>query len=343
MPDALVRQAEACEALGSPFMGRQQRMLAATWSEDTPLAEFCRGFDDDIGAGGHSLPLRLAGALHALVLTGRDAKLAAAYPPAAVSDTVFEHEIWRALSQHSGFILDWMISAPQTNEVRRSVVLIPAAHWLSARFGLPFIVSELGASAGLNLAWDLYQLETERGSLGPDDPVLTLSPEWQGDLPPDAGVRVAERRGVDLNPLDPSEPDQTMRLMSYLWPDQPHRQDLTRAAISAKTAPVDRGDAIEWLEHRLATRRDGHLHLIYHTIAWQYFPAERKETGTTLIEAAGQTATEASPLAWLRFEADERSPGAGITLRIWPGDLHISLGRADFHGRWVDWNPQPPG
>jgi hypothetical protein len=26
-----------------------------------------------------------------------------------------------------------------------------------------------------------------------------------------------------------------------------------------------------------------------------------------------------------------------VTLRLWPGDKTLDLGRADFHGRWVDW------
>ena len=29
--------------------------------------------------------------------------------------------------------------------------------------------------------------------------------------------------------------------------------------------------------------------------------------------------------------------GAALTLRLWPGDITLGLGRADFHGRWVRW------
>ena len=39
-------------------------------------------------------------------------------------------------------------------------------------------------------------------------------------------------------------------------------------------------------------------------------------------------------------EADGETPGAGLTLRLWPGDLRLVLGRACFHGRWVDWSPR---
>jgi hypothetical protein len=29
--------------------------------------------------------------------------------------------------------------------------------------------------------------------------------------------------------------------------------------------------------------------------------------------------------------------GAAVTLRMWPGNITLMLGRADFHGRWIEW------
>lgn len=338
--EALRIQAEACSNLGSPFMGRLLTGLAETWKSDGALAEFCAKFSGDIGPSGASLPLRLAGALHAVVLTGRDDDLRAVYPPVNVDDATLIETVWQTIDRHTDFVIGWMGSAPQTNEVRRSAVMIAGAHFLAARHDLPFVTSELGASAGLNLGWDRYALTTPSGTFGPSDPVLTLSPDWQGAATPvQSAPRVVQRRGVDLNPLDPSDPDQALRLMSYIWPDQPHRMELTRAAIAARRDAVDRADAVDWLRTRLEAVPDGRLHMIYNTIAWQYFPAERQETGTALIEAAGAKATPNAPLAWLAFEADGATPGASMMLRMWPGDLRIRLGRADFHGRWVHWDP----
>ena len=59
-----------------------------------------------------------------------------------------------------------------------------------------------------------------------------------------------------------------------------------------------------------------------------------------MIEAAGALATPDHPLAWLSMENDGDATGgvgAAITLRIWPGNVTLQLGRADFHGRWVQW------
>jgi hypothetical protein len=38
------------------------------------------------------------------------------------------------------------------------------------------------------------------------------------------------------------------------------------------------------------------------------------------------------------MENDGTSPGAVMTLRLWPGDVTLDLGRIDFHGRWVRFN-----
>jgi hypothetical protein len=156
-------------------------------------------------------------------------------------------------------------------------------------------------------------------------------------MPANTDLTVTNRRCVDLNPLDANSEDGALRLLAYLWPDQPERLARTRAAIDVLDAAVDRADAIDWLEQRLARPHPGQTHLIYHTIAWQYFPEDAKQRGTELIEEAGVRATEQAPLAWFAFESDGRDDGALMTLRLWPGNLTLNLGRADFHGRWVNW------
>ncbi|MCR9125679.1 MAG: DUF2332 domain-containing protein [Rhodobacteraceae bacterium] len=335
---AFTEQARACEALGSPFMARLLTALAADWPADGLLAQACAGFDGDIGPGGHSLPLRIAGGLHALVLQG-DAGLAPVYPPNQSDDAELARAVVAAVRAHGAFLADWIARPPQTNDVRRSAPLIAAAHWIHARHPLPFVTSELGASAGLNLNWDRYALVAQGTRLGPDAAPLTLRPDWSGPIPPASPPVVAARAGVDLTPLNPRSEGDALRLFAYLWPDQPERMDLTRAAMAAADTPVAQGDAIDWLAPQLDSAPEGHLHLVYHTIAWQYFPAAARDRGTALIAAAGARATPHRPLAWLRLENDSGPRGAALSLRLWPGDLHVALGRADFHGRWVDWHP----
>lgn len=332
---AFLSQAESCEALDSPFMGRLLRLLADHWPEDTALAAKCTTFEGHIDSKGHSLPLRITGGLHALVLQGKDAGLTAVYPPNQTDDSDLLVAALNALRAHDAFLTDWITHAPQTNEVRRSAVLIATAHLLADRFNLPIKLSELGASAGLNLMFDHFHLDVG-GGYGPHSTV-TLSPKWTGPFPPTADVTISNRRGVDLNPLNSANAEDALRLQSYLWADQEERLLRTQAAIALNTTGLDQDDAISWLEHRLSAPNVGELHMVYSTVAWQYFPEDRQNHGTSLMEAAGAQATEDAPLAWLSYEADDITHGAALTLRLWPGNQTISLGRADFHGRWVEW------
>lgn len=328
-------QAEDCAAMGSPLMARLMSGLAEGLQSGTPVADHILSLTGPETTRAHALPLRLAGGLHALVLTGQDPNLAAAY----ASGTDPTPEALAALARHPTFLLDWLKSPPQTNEVRRSAPLIAAAHWLTQRFGLPLILSELGASAGLNLLWDHYALRISDQTFGPATPALTLTPDWTGPLPPQATPTILDRRGVDLNPLDPVS--NRLRLLAYIWPDQHDRIARTRTALdlAAEVRPqIDRAEAADWLETRLATPTPGALHLIFHTVAWQYFPPATQSRAL----AAMQTAGAKTPIARLSMEADGQTPGAALTLTLWPGPETIPLGRADFHGRWVDWTAPPP-
>lgn len=336
LQEAFVAQARACAALGSPFMARLLRTLGENWHEALPLAPRFAAWKGDIGPSGASLPLRLAGGLHALVLSGKDPALAEAYAP------VERGPLWpaveAAMHRHAGFLNAWVNSPPQTNEVRRASVLIGAAHLLSMRFGLPLRLSELGASGGLNLMFDHFALNVRGERRGAEHPALTLHPDWHGPLPPAQPFTITERCGADLNPLDPQNPADALRLMAYLWPDQPERLQRTRAAIAINSAQLTRGDAVEWLETRLAAPQSGTLHLVYSTVAWQYFPQAAQARGQALMETAGAAATERAPLAWLTMEADvSGAEGAALELQVWPSGTRHSLGRADFHGRWVTW------
>ncbi len=290
---------------------------------------------DDLGPSGASLPLRLAGGLHALRLMDR-AALAPVYPPHAPSEDVLWSAISAALVAEEAFLLDWIDRAPQTNEPRRSAALRAAGQWLAARFRLPLDVMELGASAGLNLGWDRFALDLEGTRFGPSDAIVTLAPEWDGPLPPAVEPVIARRSGVDLHPADPVR--DALRLRAYLWPDQPDRMARLDALLALPPNPVDPGDAGDWLDAKLAAPPEqGTCRLICHTVAWQYFPEATAARARAAIERAGAAATPSTPLAWFGMEADGPERGAGLTMRVWPGGETQAAGRADFHGRWVSW------
>lgn len=167
-----------------------------------------------------------------------------------------------AMTRHDEFLCHWIESASQTNEVGRSGVIIAAAHWLHTNFGLPLKLSELGASAGLNLLFDKYTLQIGKRYWGSREATVRLTPGWQGNLPPLSQPHIVERRGVDLSPLRAGHPEDELRLISYIWADQTNRIKRARAALAFSPPQVDKADAIEWLPNRLAVPWFGSMHLI---------------------------------------------------------------------------------
>ncbi len=349
--------AASCGKMGSPFMESLLFGVADGLSENSAVGTKVLHWDGDVTGMADALPLRLAGGLHALVLAGQDPELATAYASAGagrpardttmpdVEATALTAAVLAALSRNEAFLLRWLDSAPQTNEVRRSAPLIAAGHWLTARYGLPLVLSELGSSAGLNLLWDHYALCANGQIFGPSDAALTLTPDWRGPLPPLAPPVIQSRAGVDLNPLHPVA--DRLRLLAYIWADQPDRLHRMAHALDLAAAhhpKVTKGDAVDWLADRLQHQLPGAVHVVFHTVSWQYFSKPKQHLALALLQEAGLRATPDAPLAHLSMEVDGASAneGAALALTLWPGGQAIALGRVDFHGRWLNWSAPPP-
>ena len=338
--EAFLTQAQSCENLGSDFTALLLRLLAKNLGDDHPVGAALYSWTDFDTFRSGAVALRLAGALHSIVLLELDPKLSAAYPPNSVDSETLWNAVDQALRNHHRQILGWIESSPQTNEIRRSCALIPGFHLIAKETRLPLILSEIGASSGLNLNWDSYAMEVNSQTWGPQEATVRLTPEWRGATPPLVDITVAGREGCDVSPLDPAKPEDQLRMMSYIWPDQPKRILNTQRALdlAAKSGrKVTKQDAISFLARRLQPVQ-GATHVIYHSIMWQYLSDEDQAKGEMMIAEAGATATANAPLAWLRAEPDATRGSAAITLNIWPCGKARDLGRREFHGRWIQWN-----
>ena len=339
---AFDRQVTAMRTLGSPFMSRLMRLCRDRLDPGTQMGAAVQGWPGDPAPDADNLPLRLAGALHALRLEGL--ALDDVYPPASATDDELWSAVARAMQDHAPRILRWLDRAPQTNEVRRTAVTVPALHLVAAA-GLPIRLVELGCSGGLNLAADRFRVVAGDAAYGPADSPVTIVPDWQGPAPAARSLTISDRIGIDLAPLDPAVPEDRLRLLAYLWPDQPDRLARTNAAIAvARDVPVTRiaADIVDWLERDLAPV-PGRLTCLVHTIALQYLDPAARARAEAAIDAAARQATAEAPLARISMEPEDRDDGAVIRATLWPG-RPVPLGRADYHGRWVRWEgPVAPG
>lgn len=335
---SFAEQACWCARLGSPFTARLCETLAAALDPGTAVGARALAWPGDPSPGGDALALRLCGGLHALVRKGEAPGLAALYPPAPTPEAAALSAALAPVLAGSA-LLPWLERAPQTNEVGRSAVLMAGLMAVASRFTLPIRLFELGASAGLNLQLDRYGYDLGGCPAGEPDSPVQLRPEWSGESPPAAEVRIAGRRGVDLNPLDVRRDRD--RLLAYTWPDQPRRLALAEAALDIAAAdppPVDRGDAADWIEARLGSGgRERATRAVIHSVAFQYFPAGVQARIGRHIERIGAEATADSPLAWLRFEKLAGDKDYSLRLRVWPGGGDALLAWAHPHASRIRW------
>lgn len=332
-------QAVGCRQLGSPFTALVCELMAERLDRVSAFGR--RIFDWPGEPRADALSLRAVGACNALARSGLDPALRAAYPPDAAEPELLWQALLAAIAKHDAFLTAYLDSAPQTNEVKRCSVLLGGALVIAQGTGMALELLEIGASAGLNLGFERYRYELGSAEWGSREAPVTIRSQWNGPSPSLAApLSVAARRACDLNPLDPSRKEDRERVLSYIWPDQADRVRATEAAFAAAAvAPwrVEREDAASWVEARLVeAQAAGRARVLMHTIMWQYLPEPTKQRITAAMLRAGATATVDRPLYWLRMEADGDS--AAVTLGQWPGGAEREIGRADYHGRWVDWH-----
>ena len=178
-------QADACDQLGSPFTARLCRVLANILDDQSAVGRKVLGWAGDPRAD--ALALRLSGGLHALVLSGVDAKVAKIYPPQTTDDLAMASAIPTTLARNVDHLLGMLDSAPQTNEIARSGMLLPGFLVIARESGLPLELTEIGASAGLNLLFDRFHYRYGENSWGAIGSPVQLAPDVKGLAPPLSG------------------------------------------------------------------------------------------------------------------------------------------------------------
>ena len=325
-------------------------------SERSPLyIRLMRAAADDIDAGGvvarlfagistppGSVPqLRLMGALHYLVLSGQAPALAAFYPSAGGDRPV--DGVWpvavAVMEERFDQVRARIHRTVQTNEPGRSAVLFAGLLWLTDRHRCPIRLFEVGASAGLNLLADRYSYAVDGCKLGdPESPLRFVDP-WMPPPPIDlasaaATLRIIDRAGCDLAPLDPTRPDDQLTLLSYIWPDEPHRIDRMRAALSVAErdpVPIAARPGSEWLRDALTTAGDGELTVVWHSVMRQYVEPDEW--------AAIERALEQHERVVRLSMEPTRSQDARMQLTVHDpaGAPEIRLAVCDDHGLPIRW------
>ena len=182
----------------------------------------------------------------------------------------------------------------QTNEVGRCAILLPVL----AALPQPLALLDVGASAGLCLYPDRYSYRYGSHQIGTGDPVLDCAAT--GVSPPAGLPEVAWRAGLDLNPLDVTNPADFAWLDALIWPEHTHRRARLRAAaaIAAADPPLlVRGDVVDALPALAAQAPANATLVVFHTSVMYQVPKPRREAFVRMVRGL--------PGHWISNEAPD--------------------------------------
>lgn len=180
----------------------------------------------------------------------------------------------------------------QTNEAGRCATLLPAFQNIPG----PLALIEVGAAAGLCLYPDRYSYEYRFGRetvrLDPtvEGSGVVLRCDYEGARPPGAIPQVVWRAGIDLNPLDMSDPEAYEWLEYLIWPEHDaRRRTLAGAARVAVADPpqIVRADLLTELPRLAASAPPGATLVVFHTAVMAYLPVDDRERFVAMVGELG--------------------------------------------------------
>jgi hypothetical protein len=325
-------QAKGCVELGSPFYASLLESAAADLDSGGPVFDALTGFETESERS--AVPLRFMGGVHRFVLEGRLPQLEPHYP--SVGGDGDAGAAWPAfrdaLREHRQEIRRLVARGCQTNEVGRSAALLGGFLEVAHRTGLPLRILEIGASAGLNLRWDRYRYESGETGWGDEHSPVRFVHFFDVPPPLDRTAEVVERKGCDLEPIDPTSDDGALSLRSFIWADQLGRLSRLDGAIEiARAMPLDveRMDAAAFLERELDEPRADMATVVFHSVFVQYLTEGSRRQITAAIGRAVSRATPDAPVYHLRMEPD------AATFQVKLGDELLAT--SGPHGTAVRW------
>jgi hypothetical protein len=330
LADRFMRFASEAEAYASPLYAELSTRIAA----DADLLTLARHVRRP------PVPNVFLAAVHFLLAEGPEHELAHFYRsmadharPASDAGPAFREFV---LSHTNDLIPLLETRITQTNEVSRCAFLLPAFTTVQrSAGGRPLALIDLGCSAGLHLLWDRYYYDYGVTRVGDPRATVRISCELRGDILPPLPERFPEcefRVGIDLNPVDVSNPVERRWFDALIWPDHVNRRALAAAAIDEllRDPPtIVKGDAVHVLESQLRLVPPDTTLVVYNSAALCQGGAADEHAIAAILGASSSR----RPIHWLHCEGEE------VLLR----DVHkgrvseTKLANKDGHGRWLEW------
>ncbi|UOQ48948.1 DUF2332 domain-containing protein [Gracilibacillus caseinilyticus] len=291
---------------------------------------------------GQPIPNLLFGAVHFLLLTGKDHKLKEFYPsivdnPSSVRDSFpyFKDFCLNHSSEIKDMIQNKLV---QTNEVRRCAYLFPVFQYIFDTVHKPLAQIEIGTSAGLQLLWDKYSYSYGSneiyGNRNADVHLYSIikkgkMPFLKDNIPP-----VANRIGVDLHTVDLKKETEYLWLNALIWPEHHERRVLFQKAsrcVKENHLTLIDGDGVELLPNLTENISNDYCICVFHTHVANQMPEDAVNKLLHHVKMIGEN----REIFHIYNNIEDRD----LHLQYYvDGTEYVKrIGQTDGHGRWFTW------
>jgi hypothetical protein len=234
----------------------------------------------------------------------------------------------------------------QTNEIGRCSFLIPGLNYIFDLTKKPLVLLELGTSAGLLLNYDKYGINylNQNQITGDPNSEVQLECAVMGDVvPPIFDLpKVKKKIGIDLYPVNCRSSDESLWLLSLVWPKHIKRfNSLEKALNICKSSPATfeliAGDGFRNIENYLSEYGESEFTLcIYHSFAINQISKEEQDEYYDNLKA--YTASNNKRIFELRVNWLPDSKHQLVLNEISDGEISTTeLANIHHHGRWIEW------
>lgn len=317
--------------------------LASKISKDSDLLDLSRNV-----LPGQLIPNMLFGAVHYLLLQDNNKyhPLTEYYPTLGGSNSKITDifPLFKQFCQNNRTELISIIQTRrvQTNEIRRCALFIPGYEIVSQlNQRQPLSVIEIGASAGLNLNFDLYWYKYSNDSkVGLKSSNVELTCEIRGNTSPPIPKKlpvIATKIGIDLNPLDITNNEDKLWLQALIWPEHVERFEILDKAINiAQSNPpkILKGDGLALLDQALTECLPNSTICIIHSFTLNQFSEEHRQEFYNKLKAEGKK----RPIYVLSLEwLNSKKPLLSLDIYQEGQRSEKTLAYGESHGNWLEW------
>lgn len=310
------------------------------------------------------LPVLLLAAIHFLVLDEPDHELASWYPNITADcrdpqDRALAQVLRAFVNDRGPSMLELLATRRvQTNEVGRCALILPPLELVAAD-RVPIAQVDVGTSAGLTTLLRRFSYRydaagdngdvVEGDVIGTGSPLLTCSTRGVGPTPT-AMPTIASARGIDLDPIDITDPADARWLRACCWPDQTDRFERLAAAIEAAQAEppqIVTGDAVDVIRGTIHAVPTSQHPVITTSWALNYLTPDARRA---FVEELGAIGAERD-ISWVFAESPALTPElphagdladehtTALVLVRWRNGARTvdHLATCHPHGYWLHW------